>query len=192
MPRDWIYLVDSRNVTESSHYLHHDGRPVVKLWGFGFNNHPGDPIKVSSLIHWFQTLADERYRATIIGGVPTYWRTLERDSKSDPAWATVYRSFDFISPWTVGKVANDVDIENYAKKTVVGDMEECSSAGIEYLPVVFPGFSNYNRSGGKKAFDEIPRLGGAFFSKQIDSVIKELKNTMLFIAMFDDVDEATA
>jgi hypothetical protein len=41
---------------------------------------------------------------TVVGGVPTYWRTLINDAQSDPAWAAVYRSFDIISPWSVGSV----------------------------------------------------------------------------------------
>ena len=41
--------------------------------------------------------------ATLVGGVPAYWRTLERDSKPAREWADVYRAFDVLSPWAVGR-----------------------------------------------------------------------------------------
>jgi len=40
---DWKYLVDVLQVTDSPAYLHHNGKPVVAIWGLGFTEHPGTP-----------------------------------------------------------------------------------------------------------------------------------------------------
>ena len=55
-------------------------------------------------------LTKEAFKAaglTVMGGVPTNWRTLNSDSKTDPLWAAVYRSFDVLSPWAVGRYSTD-------------------------------------------------------------------------------------
>jgi hypothetical protein len=58
------------------------------------------------------------------------------------------------------------------------------------MPVVFPGFSwhNMNRTA---AFNPIPRHGGHFFWRQVERALRA-RSTMLYGAMFDEVDEGTA
>jgi hypothetical protein len=58
------------------------------------------------------------------------------------------------------------------------------------MPAVFPGFSwrNMNRDA---ALNQIPRRGGRFFWRQVDEAIGA-GATMLYGAMFDEVDEGTA
>ena len=34
---DWTKLVDDERITESSSYLHHNGLPVLRIYGIGFN-----------------------------------------------------------------------------------------------------------------------------------------------------------
>ena len=33
---DWINLVDNEQVTQSGRYIHHSGRPVLRIYGIGF------------------------------------------------------------------------------------------------------------------------------------------------------------
>ncbi len=40
---DWLYLVNTQHVTNSPAYLHHRGKPVVAIWGFGFSGRPDTP-----------------------------------------------------------------------------------------------------------------------------------------------------
>ena len=68
---------------------------------------PTNPAVAKTIIEWFKTNAPPKYRATVLGGVPAFWRTLGRDSRHDKRWNQVYRSFDIISPWTVGRYNND-------------------------------------------------------------------------------------
>ena len=81
---------------------------------------------------------------TLFGGIPVGWRTLTRDSQADPAWAAVYRAFDIISPWAVGRFRDSAGIERFYADSVAADLQETRELGIEYMPVVFPGFSWHN------------------------------------------------
>ena len=66
--------------------------------------------------------------------------------------------------------------------------------GLDYLPGAFPGFSwqNLMKTRGKEAkFNQIPRAGGQFLWSQAVAS-KRAGAKMLYIAMFDEIDEATA
>jgi hypothetical protein len=188
--RDWTYLVETMRVTESERYLRHNGRPLLAIWGLGFTDRPATPSQAAELIDFFKNNPDPRYRVTLFGGVPAGWRTLTRDSRPDDAWAAVYRSFDIISPWTIGRFRDDDAVDRFYREQVVPDVSESRAAGIEYMSVVFPGFSwrNMNRDA---ALNQIPRRGGRFFWRQIEQAMGA-GNTMLYGAMFDEVDEGTA
>jgi len=142
------------------------------------------------LIKWLTVEADERYRVTLMGGVPSRWRSLTGDSKEGEDWAEVYRSFDVLSPWTLGRYQNDYEADKYRREHVAPDKEECWRHGVDYMPVVFPGLSIHNLKP-NKLFNEIPRRGGTFLWRQLYNVI-DAGNNMIYVAMFDEVDEATA
>ena len=143
LENDWKYLVDVLKVTESPSYLHHNGKPVVAIWGLGFTEHPGTPQQAMELVNFFEKNPDPEYKVTLMGGVPTWWRILARDSLSDPGWAGYYCALNIISPWTVGRYKSDADVDQY-KSTMVADMAAASQCGAEYMPVVFPGTSFHN------------------------------------------------
>lgn len=186
---DWTHLVDDLGLTESDRYLHHNGRPFVAIWGFGFDDRPGTPSQATALIEWFQSSAPARLQATVMGGVPTHWRTLDGDSYTDPAWADVYRSWDVISPWAVGRYDNNSEADRFRREQIEPDMEEAIASGADYMPVVFPGFSWHNLLDGD--LNQIPRRGGRFYWRQVYNAL-DAGNRMLYTAMFDEVDEGTA
>lgn len=188
--RDWIYLVDTLRLTESGRYLRHGGRPLLAIWGFGFTDRPATPGQAAGLIDFFRNHPEPRYRATLFGGIPAFWRTLTRDSQSDPAWASVYRAFDIVSPWTVGRFGDEEGIARFYASQVAGDLDETRRLAIEYMPVVFPGFSWHNLNQEARP-NQIPRRGGRFLWWQIEHALAA-GSTMLYGAMFDEVDEGTA
>ena len=59
---------------------------------------------------------------------------------------------------------------------------------IDYLPVVFPGFSWHNKTPDAKT-DAIPRLGGKFLWKQYYELAK-IGIPMVYQAMFDEWTKA--
>src|SRR5215831_13817021 len=188
--RDWMRLVDTLRLTDSDRYLRHDGRPVLAIWGFGFTDRSATPGQAKELIDFFKNNPDPRYRVTLLGGVPSRWRTLTRDSQQDPEWARVYRSFDILSPWTVGRFRDARGIDRFYEDEVAKDVSETHRLGIEYMPVVYPGFSWHNMNP-TAPFNPIPRRGGRFFWRQTERALRA-HNTMLYAAMFDEVDEGTA
>jgi hypothetical protein len=188
--RDWVYMVDTLRITDSPRYLHHQGRPLLAIWGFGFRDRAPTPQQAAELIDFFKNNPDPRYRVTLVGGIPARWRTLTRDSQTGEAWSRVYRSFDVLSPWTVGRFKDDDSADRFYREEAGPDITETSRLGLDYMPVVFPGFSWHNMNP-TAPLNPIPRRGGRFFSHQVERAL-ETGATMLYGAMFDEVDEGTA
>jgi glycoprotein endo-alpha-1,2-mannosidase len=66
----------------------------------------------------------------------------------------------------------------------------CKKQGLSYAPTVFPGFSCYNLKPNEVS-DKIPRNKGEFYWKQIAGAIGSGAE-MIYVAMFDEIDEGTA
>ena len=181
-----MHLVDDLKITESPNYLHHNGLPVLSLWGVHAGNSK-DIITAAmwaELLQWFTVDAPEKYQVTLKAGVNNGWRT---DSQE---WQAVYDNFDFISPWAVGRYSDKSGADTYRNQYFQVDLNETASRDMEYIPVVFPGFSWANKYPGK-VLNQIPRNGGDFFWHQIYNAIDAGCN-MIYVAMFDEVDEGTA
>jgi hypothetical protein len=130
-------------------------------------------------------------------GIPTAWRTLNADCISDPYLHTLIKQADIALPWTVQRFSpllhNDMD--RY-RDLVIDDIRWCRENGIDYVPCACPGFSWHNLS--KREFPDdvktvgsIPRQGGRFYWQQLSTAILA-GGEMLYVAMFDEIDEATA
>lgn len=184
LTNDWLYLVNTQRITNSPAYLHHKGKPVVAIWGFGFSGRSDTPQQAQQAIDWFKAAG-----CTVMGGLPTNWRTLTSDAQTNYAWSNVFRSFDVISPWSVGRYANNSGADSFRNNYIVPDLADCTSHGIDYLPVIFPGFSWTNLNNGP--FNQIPRNGGNFYWRQAYNAVRS-GCTMVYGAMFDEVDEGTA
>ena len=184
LTNDWDFLTRTQHVAASPRYLHHHGKPVVALWGFGFAGRRDTPQQALAAIKFFKDAG-----CTVVGGVPAYWRTLKNDAQTNAAWAEVFRSFDIVSPWSVGRYADDAGADNFSKNVIVPDVAAATRAGCEYMPVIFPGFSWHNLNGGTP--NQIPRRGGAFYWRQAFNAVNA-GCTMIYGAMFDEMDEGTA
>jgi hypothetical protein len=97
---------------------------------------------------------------------------------------------DIVSPWTVGRYANPQQAVRYAENTMKLDLQWCKEKGKEFIPVVFPGFSWHNMFP-KSPHNQIPRLKGEFLWTQFVQA-KKAGATMVYQAMFDEMDEGTA
>ncbi|MBO9204714.1 MULTISPECIES: glycoside hydrolase family 71/99-like protein [Niastella] len=188
---DWKRLVDSLRLTtrgNNQNYLYHNGKPLVALWGVGFNDHRAYGLKeVEKIVDFLKT--DKEYGGcSILLGVPGYWRDLGRDTEKDSALFDVLKKADIIHPWLVGRYNE----ESYAAflPRIKADIAWCKQHHVDYVPTVFPGFSWHNMYE-KSPMDQIPRNRGRFYWKQIVGAIQSGAG-MLYIAMFDEVDEGTA
>lgn len=186
---DWKLLVDRMRIRNDPAYIRHKFKPVVAVWGIGFgDNRRYTLAECQDLIRFLKY--DSRYGGnTVVVGVPTYWRNLNRDSVRDPKLHQVIREADIICPWTIGRYRTVNDARLYARNQLAGDLTWARMYRKEMMPTVYPGFSWSNARAG--AFNEVPRRGGQFFWTQFAEA-KKAGATMVYQAMFDEVDEATA
>ena len=194
---DWRYLVDTFRVARDPAdraYLHHSGKPVVAVWGIGFSDNRKYTLQeCGKLLDFLKN--DPKYGGqTVMIGIPSYWRTAGPDSVKDPYRLEVFAKADILSPWSVGRYGseNPEKLNQYVQNVWVGDMKWCREQGKDYLPVVFPGFSWHNLKHGQSPLNQIPRKGGQFLWQQYYQAIKQARVTMVYQAMFDEVDESTA
>jgi hypothetical protein len=186
---DWRTLRSEMVITEDPAYLNHRGKPVVAIWGIGFNDHRNYTLaECRRLIDFFKN-DPEAGGCTVMVGVPAHWRELNGDAVNDPALLDVLAMADIISPWTVGRYSNPDGSAKYVENILKPDMAWCRQRGIDCLPVVFPGFSWHNMNGGPSG--QIPRLSGQFLWSQFCEA-KQARASMIYVAMFDEVDEGTA
>jgi hypothetical protein len=198
---DWKYLVDSLKVTNqkgTKTYLQHNGKPLVTIWGVGFPDRPYTirNIGLERLIDFLKN--DPVYGGcAVMLGVPAFWRNLNADCINDPYLHELIKKADIVLPWTVQRFTpllhNDMD--RY-RDMMLGDIKWCRENGIDYVPCVCPGFSWHNLSRYEfpddiKPSGSIPRQGGRFYWQQLSTAILSGAQ-MLYVAMFDEVNEATA
>ncbi len=183
---DWRMLRAQMKMGEDAAYLQHHGKPLVAVWGIGF----GDDRKYTlaecrTLIEFLK--ADG---CSIMLGIPTGWRELHRDAAPDPALHDVLKLADLLSPWTPGRYRNPKEATRHGEKLWKPDIAWCSEHSLDYLPVVFPGFSWHNLKQ-DSPIGSIPRLKGEFLWSQFVAA-KTAGAQMICVAMFDEVDEGTA
>jgi hypothetical protein len=182
---DWKALRTRMQVTEDPAYLRHRGRPLVAVWGVGFNDERRYTLdECKRLVEFLR-----RDGCSVMLGVPTGFRELNRDAVTNSTLHEVLQLADVISPWTVGRYRGTNEVRRHGEKTWQPDVVWCAERKLDYLPVVFPGFSWYNMQG--RQFDHMPRLQGAFLWSQFVAA-KRAGASMVYVAMFDEVDEATA
>jgi hypothetical protein len=187
---DWKFLCDVAKVREDSRYLHEGGKPVVLLWGLGLTDRPWTAQQAAELIRFFKS--DPTYGGVyLIGGVDPYWRTLSGGSRTDAAWAKVYRSFDAISPWDTGRYRDDASMDRVRKAVWEPDLKRLGELGKGYMPTAFPGFSWDNLRKTPPGTTMISRRKGEFLWRQF-AIFRELGIRTVFVGMFDEVNEGTA
>lgn len=186
---DWRTLRTRMKLCDDPAYLRHRGKPLVAVWGVGFNDQRKYSLADCRTFIEFLKHDPEAGGCTVMVGVPTRWRDLKNDAVANPALHEVIARADIVSPWVVGRLRNTNDVARHAEHVLKPDLAWCAERKLDYLPVVYPGFSWHNMYG--KALNDIPRLGGKFFWEQIVSA-KQAGANMLYVAMFDEVDEGTA
>jgi hypothetical protein len=185
---DWKYLVDNAKVPNVSSadpaYMFHNGKRVVAVWGIGFSGRAYTNLEVKNLINFLKN--DATYGGNVVMiGCQQNWRT-----NTDTNVKATLLLADIISPWLVGSFTNTSGVNNWATSKGVPDKSWCNTNGKAYLPVTWPGFSFHNAGGG--TLNQIPRVGGQFFWDQVKADISTVGANMLYVAMFDEVDEGTA
>lgn len=167
---DWTNKM--KTYTSSSAYARQNGKPVVCIWGFGFsdNNHPWAAAPCIDLINWFKEQG-----CYVIGGVPTHWRRQTSDSR--PGFIEVYKAFNMLSPWMVGRYSKISESDQFLSDVNYPDLNFCKANGIDYQPCVMPG-----------DLQERQRVHGEFMWRQFYNMTR-LGCQGIYISMFDEYNE---
>lgn len=206
---DWKKLADSgisRRGTDQA-YQYHNGKPLVTLWGIGFNDNRKYTLEdCMKLVSFFKD--DPIYgNNSVMVGVPTGWREqsdkrrylpkiaqrhtfMDGDAINNELLHEIIKKADVISPWAVDRFDSLEGIEQIAEQVWKKDIAWCRAEGKEFIPVNFPGFSWGNLYQGQ-SYNQIPRQRGAFLWKQYYELVK-IGATTMYQAMFDEVNEGTA
>jgi hypothetical protein len=167
---DWLNKM--KQYTQSPAYAIQNGKPVVCIWGFGFNdnNHPFSTTACLDVIKWFKDQG-----CYVIGGVPTHWR--EQNSDSKPGFIEVYKAFNMLSPWMVGRMSKIIDCDNFYVNVNKPDMDFCKANKIDYQPCVLPG-----------TLQDKHRVHGDFMWRQFYNMTR-VGAQGIYISMFDEYNE---
>ena len=186
---DWKYLVETLGVTA------HPGLPAPQrqagggVWGIGLSDdrtRPTDPAAALQLIDWFR-LRRKSFTSAALQRTGRHSPTMRRPTGAGPMR---------IARWTASSLGQWAVIPTSPAR-IVGASTRFSqtwppraSRGQLYMPVIFPGFSwhNLNRTSPE---NQIPRNRGEFLWRQAYNARAAGAQT-LKIAMFDEVNEATA
>lgn len=167
---DWTNKMSAHAASPA--YARQNGKPVVDIWGFGFND-PGRPFAPAAcldVVNWFKSQG-----CYVIGGVPTYWRTGINDSR--PGFLDVYHAFNMISPWMVGRIGDPAGSDWFFTNVNTGDQADCNARGIDYQPCVLPG-----------GVTERQRRHGDLMWRQFYNLVR-LGAQGIYISMFDEFNE---
>lgn len=179
-------IMDKYNLkdrTQQKFYLHEDGKPLLALWGVGFDEKPFDADRVASLI-----AALKAQGWSIMLGVNDDWRTHSSTKWPGVKYKEVVKSANIIFPWFVGRYGTVSDYENGRLPIIEADIQWCRNNGVIYAPHCFPGGADLNMHPNNGVVD---RLGGRFLWSQIYGGLKAGAESF-YIAMFDEIDEGTA
>ncbi len=188
LEEDWKELQKKFNLFDNQEHptlLRHNGKPMVSIWGVGFNDNRKYSVEdVAQLVTQLKGPSNE---VSVLLGVPYYWRTFGNDTQKTPELHQLIKKADIIMPWAVGRY----NIDSYNPSIVEADVKWAKNNEIDYVPLVFPGFTWGNLRKDTDLYNQIPRVGGEFLWRQIAGA-KSGGAQSLYVAMFDEVDEGTA
>lgn len=170
--------------TKQKFYLYQNDKPMIVLWGVGFND--GRPYSPEDIKALMDGLKAQGY--SLMLGVPTHWREGRNDALPVAMLHPLIKEADVIMPWFVGRYGSEsyANFHDLIQKDIAWCKDEAHK--VEYAPLCFPGSSDRNMQPNHTINS---RYGGQFLWDQMYHCIKSGAQ-MLYIAMFDEIDEGTA
>jgi hypothetical protein len=174
---DWVYQIEQNlALTSSPNYARVNGKPVVEIWGIGYN-FGIDQNKMQQIINFFHSRG-----CYLIGGTPRGWRN---DAVYNQSF---FYNLDCISPWTVGVYSDRNGANGYYNNEMKADYTACQNNNTDYLPVCFAGSGIWVN--GSNQLSEVDREGGKLLWTQIRNA-KALGCNAVYFAMLDEFEENT-
>jgi hypothetical protein len=179
MTTDWQYLVDTLKITSDSRYLHHNGLPVVGI--FGFYPSRFSSTTANSILDIFGTAGP--YQAFVQGAGDWTWRTTWAED-----WITMFYRMGAWQPWNEGNETGGNP--NYAQMDYwTADQAQLKAQNVMYIPELYPGSSSVNRDHSAPGTG-LARLKGQVLWNQFQTATN-LGAVSTFLGMFDEVSEGT-
>jgi autotransporter-associated beta strand protein len=182
----WVNMVNS-GITSDPRYLHHDGQPVLLLWGFFPDRIWSQPQYCLPLINFLQ--APGPYQAAVVGGGAANWRTT-----GTPEFIAMLMRLTAWQPWQVGHYTSGG--ATAITSSWPPDLAMCTASNVLFIPVLFSGTHIAGPPPIPPALPNAPRRNGNFLWEQFVAV-SSLSRTnhgavsSVFVAMFDEVNEGT-
>jgi len=181
----WKKMVDE-GVATDPRYLHHDGKPVLLIWGFFPGRPASQPDYMNPVIDFLR--APGKYQATVVAGVDNNWR-----SKGTPEFQAMLMRMQGLQPWSVGRRVKDPATGYSVQNTSewAGDIEKCKANHVIFMPVFNSGTHIAGPPPTPPAGPIVPRRTGNYLWEQFVAASKTGVINSAFIAMFDEVNEGT-
>ena len=193
---DWANLLEKMQLDKDPSYQHHNGKMVLAVSHLGRTlPSTGGKLKtgidIEEGIQFLKELkTNPKYgNPCIVLGTPTGWREQVKDCPPNPRFLEMVELADVVHPWIVGRFKDEKTFREFIDEFLIGDYQYTREHGKDYLPVVYPGFSRNNRM--DDGLNKVPREKGDYLRMQYKEQFK-LGANMIFQAIFDEVDEATA
>ncbi len=189
-----IAKYDILNKDINPNYLYHNGKPLVAIGGIGMSKDiSGTDVGYLDAADVIITGLKARGFSIMIRVVAN-WRDLSnavvvQDPADQVQFQRILKTIDIIMPWHVGAYKEASYVSDKWPAKIKGDMDWCKANGIDYVPVIYPGFSRANLKGGEDGSFR-PRNKGTFYWLQAQNAIN-VGAEMLFQAQFDEIDEGT-
>jgi hypothetical protein len=170
---DWTdHLVNELHLTDSPAYAKQNGKPVICIWGLGYNDHPGTPETTLDIINYFKNKG-----MYVIGGLGNDWRTADGSRWSKAGYLSVFDALDAVSPWLVGVIGDAAGSDSNRKTYNEGDVSYLHGKGKHYQPCVLPG-----------DLQQKQRHHGDFMWHQFYNMV-QIGADGLYISMYDEYNE---
>ncbi len=181
---DWKHLSEIKKITENATYLHHEGKPLVAVWGVGFADRHYTLTECEKLISFLK-----QQGCAVLVGTSSEWRKRNEHGELNTALLDLLAQVDVISPWTVGVYQSPKEARIHGRHIWKAEKAWCDARGIDHLPVIFPGFSRgaYYR----EMQNIVPRQHGKLLWAQFTAA-RRLGSEMVYVASFDGMNNGTA
>jgi len=141
---DWKALIDELGLTtggDDQPYLYHNGKPLIVLWGVGFNHrHHSTGLDVQYWVELVDSLQNspEYGGCSVMLGVPRSWRAGGRDCITGAEHAKMLeliKTIDIIQPWHTSRYSRDQMATDF-KDIVTDDIAWCDTNGLKYTTTI--------------------------------------------------------
>ncbi len=136
---DWKQLVDTYQFNQKKiypNYLFHRGKPLIGIWGIGFNDGRKYGLNEAEKILNFLKNDPKYGGCSVLLGVPAFWRDLNTDAQNDPRLHALIKKADIVHPWFVGRYNEEA--YPVFQDRIKADLAWCQQNKLDYVPTVFP------------------------------------------------------